>query len=115
MAQRRVYELAEELGLNRQELVTTINKLGLGFSVNNYMTVLSSTEADSIKRALKGESKPAAGKKPAAPRNSKAKAAAKTSESKSETVEPPVVAAPVRRRRKTDEPEVEKDESGEAP
>lgn len=109
MAQRRVYELAEELGLNRQELVTTINKLGLGFSVNNYMTVLSSTEAESIKRALKGEKKPVAGKKPAAPR--KSKGSAEASESKSETVEPPVVAAPVRRRRKADEPEVAKDES----
>src|SRR5690606_36802871 len=112
MAQRRVYELAEELGLNRQELVTTINKLGLGFSVNNYMTVLSSTEAESIKRALKGETKAVAGKKPAAPRKSKA-AAAKVSESKTETEEPPVVAAPVRRRRKAEEPEVAKDEPGD--
>ncbi len=112
MAQRRVYELAEELGFNRQELVTTINKLGLGFSVNNYMTVLSSTEAESIKRALKGETKAVAGKKPAAPRKSKA-AAAKVSESKTETEEPPVVAAPVRRRRKAEEPEVAKDESGD--
>ncbi len=112
MAQRRVYELAEELGLNRQELVTTINKLGLGFSVNNYMTVLSSTEAESIKRALKGDKKPVADKKPAAPR--KSKSSAKASESKSETVEAPVVAAaPVRRRRKADEPEVAKDEAGE--
>lgn len=110
MAQRRVYELAEELGFNRQELVTTINKLGLGFSVGNYMAVLSSTEAESIKRALKGEKQAPAGKKAATPRK---KSAPKASESAADKADAPVAAAPVRRRKKVEEPEVAKDEAGE--
>ncbi len=52
MPSQRVYELAEELGFNRQELVTKINDLSLGFSVNNYMTKLSPEEVSELKEAL---------------------------------------------------------------
>jgi translation initiation factor IF-2 len=54
MPSQRVYELAEELGFNRQELVTRINDLALGFSVNNYMTKLSPEEVSELKEALDG-------------------------------------------------------------
>ena len=54
MPSQRVYELAEELGFNRQELVTKINSLALGFQVNNYMTKLSPEEVSELKDALEG-------------------------------------------------------------
>lgn len=52
MPKQRVYELAKELGLNKQELVSTINSLELGFSVGNFMTVLSPEEVKAVKRAV---------------------------------------------------------------
>ncbi|MFU8804768.1 MAG: translation initiation factor IF-2 [Bradymonadaceae bacterium] len=94
MPKRRVYEIADELGFSKQELVTKINSLGLGFSVGNYMTVLSPTEVDSLKRALKTEDKPKA-----APKAPKKRAKA---DGKAEPVE--TAAAPTIRRRKKVEP-----------
>lgn len=61
MSQLRVHELAKELELNKQELVSKINDLSIGIVVNNYMTVLSDAEAKKIKKALES-----AAKKPAA-------------------------------------------------
>lgn len=49
--QRRVYELAQEVGLNKQEMVTRINGLGLGMQVNP-MSWLSEADVVKIKRAL---------------------------------------------------------------
>ena len=49
---QRVHELADELGLNRQELVDTINDLDLGFTVNNFMSRLSEAEVKELKQAL---------------------------------------------------------------
>ncbi|MBA2661384.1 MAG: translation initiation factor IF-2 [Bradymonadaceae bacterium] len=103
MAQRRVYELAEELGFNRQELVTKINSLGLGFSVGNYMTALSPIEVDTLKRALKGDKKGQDGATKAAPAR-KRKVEPKAEEAAAAA--PPAVATPVRRRKKADEPDV---------
>ncbi|WP_168210676.1 protein kinase domain-containing protein [Persicimonas caeni] len=48
----RVYELAEELGLNRQKLVQLINELPVGFTVNNYMTKLTGGEVQTIRNEL---------------------------------------------------------------
>lgn len=52
MKQYRIYELAQELNINKQELVSTINALDLGFQVNNYMTVLNHPEIEAIRKAL---------------------------------------------------------------
>ncbi len=52
MSKTRVYELADELGINKHEMVTKINGLGLGFAVNNYMQVLTDTDIDAIKTAI---------------------------------------------------------------
>ncbi|RDV40129.1 translation initiation factor IF-2 [Bradymonadaceae bacterium TMQ3] len=97
--QQRVYELAQELEINKQELVSKINELDLGFSVNNYMTVLNPPEIDSIKAALGGT-------KTEAPKKKATKSSKKKSSKKAEApVEDKVEAAPaapvVRRRRKT--------------
>jgi translation initiation factor IF-2 len=50
---RRVYELANDLGMDKQELVTKINELKLGIIGINVMTRLSSEEVDRVKKALK--------------------------------------------------------------
>ena len=52
--ERRVHELAKELGYANQELVTKINGMELGFRVSNVMTKLSEDEVARVKRALKG-------------------------------------------------------------
>jgi translation initiation factor IF-2 len=57
---QRVHELADELGLNRQELVDTINDLDLGFTVNNFMSRLSEAEIKELKQALESAEKAAA-------------------------------------------------------
>jgi translation initiation factor IF-2 len=49
---QRVHELADELGYNKQELVTRINDLDLGFTVNNFMTRLNENEVKQLKEAL---------------------------------------------------------------
>ncbi len=49
---QRVHELADELGYNKQELVTRINDLDLGFTVNNFMTRLNENEVEQLKEAL---------------------------------------------------------------
>ena len=49
---QRVHELADELGFNKQELVTRINDLDLGFTVNNFMTRLNENEVKQLKEAL---------------------------------------------------------------
>lgn len=56
---QRVHELAEELGFNRQELVNTINELGLGFTVNNFMSRLSKAEVKELKTTLEEVGMPA--------------------------------------------------------
>ena len=55
MANRRVQEVAKELEVDRQELVSKINELELGFSVNNYMSRLSPDEVERVKDALEDE------------------------------------------------------------
>ena len=62
MPKRRVYELAKELGFNKQELVSKINDLDLDISVGNYMSVLSPTEVSAVKEAVDGDAKPAKAK-----------------------------------------------------
>lgn len=52
MPNRRVYELAKDLGYDRQELVTKINDLGLSFSVANFMTKLTDDEISELQGAL---------------------------------------------------------------
>lgn len=49
---QRVSELADELGYNKQELVTTINSLELGITVDNFMSRLSDDEVSKLKDAL---------------------------------------------------------------
>ncbi|QDG54261.1 translation initiation factor IF-2 [Persicimonas caeni] len=106
MPSQRVYELAEELGFNRQELVTKINSLALGFQVNNYMTKLSPEEVSELKDALDegGEGV------------EKAQKPASDGEQVEAAADDGGVAAPVvRRRRKKSAGEAEEaDESGEA-
>ena len=106
--QQRVYELAQELEINKQELVSKINELDLGFSVNNYMTVLNPPEIDSIKAALGGKKAEAPKKK--STKSSKKKSSKKADEPAEEKVEAAPAAPVVRRRRKA---ATEEDESTE--
>jgi translation initiation factor IF-2 len=100
MAQRRVYELAEELGFTKQELVTKINSLGLGFSVGNYMTVLSQGEIDALKKALKTEDKGSAAAK--APRTRKKVEPANDGAAAAAAAPPSAAPAVIRRRKKAE-------------
>ena len=103
MAQLRVYELAKELGLHKQELVTKINGLGLGIQVNNPMTYLSPGEVDEIRSALKNGEKASAAKAEA-PKVRKRKAPKKAPEAtepkKAKAADDATPVAPIRRRRK---------------
>src|SRR5690554_5912323 len=103
MPSQRVYEVAKELGLDRQVLVTKINELSLGFTANNYMTKLSPEEISELKAALgnsdKGEAKVA--KKP--------KKAAESKPAASEESEQPGIVTRTRVRRKSDEAEGDAD------
>jgi len=49
---QRVQELADELGFNKQELVSRINDLDLGFTVDNFMSRLNENEVRELKDAL---------------------------------------------------------------
>jgi len=49
---QRVQDLADELGYNKQELVSTINDLDLGFTVDNFMSRLNENEVRELKEAL---------------------------------------------------------------
>ncbi len=49
---QRVKELADELGYDKQTLVTRINELDLGFSVDNFMSRLGESEVEALKEAL---------------------------------------------------------------
>jgi tetratricopeptide (TPR) repeat protein len=51
----RVYQLAQELGLSKFELIDAINSLELDISVDNAMSALSDDEVAQLKRALKME------------------------------------------------------------
>ncbi|RAL25345.1 translation initiation factor IF-2 [Lujinxingia litoralis] len=110
--QRRVYELADELGINKQELVSKINELDLGFSVNNYMTVLNPREIDSLKAALGGEGQAAAPKKKST-KSTKKKGAKKAEEPKKEEEAAEAAPSPVVRRRRKVQPVAEEEEAGE--
>ena len=105
MAQLRVYELAKELGLHKHELVTKINELGLGITVNNPMTYLNPTEVDDIRSALRKGNDSGAKAKAEAPKVRARKPAAKKDDGeavapkKREAVDATPV-APIRRRRK---------------
>ena len=55
MPKQRVYELAKELGFNKQELVSKINDLDLDISVGNFMSVLSPSEVSAVKEAMEGD------------------------------------------------------------
>ncbi|WP_230467200.1 translation initiation factor IF-2 [Lujinxingia vulgaris] len=78
--------------------MSKINELDLGFSVNNYMTVLNPPEIDSIKAALGGKKAEAPRKK--ATKSSKKKSSKKAEEPAEEKVEAAPAAPVVRRRRK---------------
>lgn len=99
MPKQRVYELAKELGLNKQELVTKINTLELGFSVGNFMTVLSPEEVKAVKKAVSSN-----GEVKAKP---EAKKAEKVVPKAEEVAKPTMIR---RRRKKVEEPEEEKED-----
>ena len=68
MPKQRVYELAKDLGCDKQELVSKINSLDLDISVGNYMSVLSPEEVTKVKKAVDlrdgSKKKPKKAKKP---------------------------------------------------
>ena len=91
MPNKRVHELAKELGYNKQELINEINQLDLGFRVANAMVKLSEDDVERVKKALKkGEKKASSAKK------TKKKAEPK----KVEASDTPAPAPVVRRRKK---------------
>ena len=49
---QRVKELADELGYDKQKLVTEINDLDLGFTVDNFMSRLDEKEIEALREAL---------------------------------------------------------------
>ena len=49
---RRVYEVAQEIGLKSRDLADRINGLALGFTVNNHMSQLTDEQEDVLKQAL---------------------------------------------------------------
>jgi len=49
---RRVYEVAQEIGLKSRDLAEKINGLALGFTVNNHMSQLTDEQEDVLKQAL---------------------------------------------------------------
>lgn len=85
--QQRVHELAKELGVRKQELVSKINSLNLGFSVANYMSYLNQAEITALKKAMDSE----AGEATSAPAQESAS---------NETAEADVGAPLMRRRRR---------------
>lgn len=95
MTELRVFQLAKELGIKKQKLVSRINnELELGFKVDNPMAFLNPAEAIAIRSAVTGE----APKKVAPPKKKKTRKKKKVEEKPVE--ENIVVAAPIRRRRK---------------
>lgn len=52
LEERRVHELADELGYSKNDLVRIINELELGFSVNNFMTQLDGAQVRDVREAL---------------------------------------------------------------
>ncbi len=54
---KRVHELAEELGYDKQELVSKINSLDIDISVGNFMSALSDSEVNAVKKAVKVDGK----------------------------------------------------------
>ncbi len=96
MTELRVYQLAKELGIKKQKLVSQINtELKLGFEVSNPMTFLNSEEAIAIRSAITGEA-PKAEAKPK-------KKATKKKKKKVEApapVEEVVLSGPIRRQKK---------------
>ena len=54
---RRVYEVAQEVGVKGRDLADKINGMGLGFTVNNHMSALTEEQEDSVKRALEREAR----------------------------------------------------------
>ena len=107
MTELRVYQLAKELGIKKQKLVSQINKeLKLGFEVSNPMTFLNSAEAIAIRTAITGEA-PKVVEKPTKKKRKSKKAKAKVEEVPVEEV---ALSGPIRRRRNVvfnDEGEVE--------
>lgn len=55
MAKQRVYEVAEDLKFDKRELVKKINGLGLGFKVNDYMSLMTDDQVSAFKAALEKE------------------------------------------------------------
>jgi|GEM_PF-2414079 len=108
MPSQRVFEVAKELGLNRQELVTKINELSLGFTANNYMTKLSPEEVSELKAAL-GNSKKVETKVAETP-----KKAAQSKPEASEEAEPQGFVTRTRVRRKGEGAEGDSDTAVEA-
>src|SRR5690554_2774216 len=108
MPSQRVFEVAKELGLNRQELVTKINELSLGFTANNYMTKLSPEEVSELKAAL-GNSKTVETKVAETP-----KKAAESKPEASEEAEPQGFVTRTRVRRKGEDAEDDLDANADA-
>ena len=55
MTKQRVYEIAKKLNFDKRELVDKINAMGLGFTVNNYMSLLSVDQVVSFETAIEQE------------------------------------------------------------
>ena len=54
---RRVYELAQDIGLKSRDLAEKINAMGLGFTVNNHMSTITDEQEDTLRRALEREAR----------------------------------------------------------
>ena len=106
--QRRVYELARDLGLNKQELVTRINEMGLGIPNVNQMSWLSESDVAKIKKAVAGgaEEEPEVAA-PSKKKSSKKKAEPVEVAAAPEAAEEPSPVVPVRRRKKVEETEAD--------
>lgn len=106
--QRRVYELARDLGLNKQELVTRINEMGLGIPNVNQMSWLSESDVAKIRKAVAGgaEEEPEVAA-PSKKKSSKKKAEPVEVAAAPDAEDEPSPVVPVRRRKKVEETEAD--------
>lgn len=96
MTELRVYQLAKELGIKKQKLVSRINtELKLGFEVSNPMAFLNSAEAIAIRTAITGDAPKVAVK----PKKKSSKKKKKVAEAPA-PVEEVVLSGPIRRQKK---------------
>ena len=95
MSQIRVQELANELGFNKQELVSKIRSLEIGLPNVNAMTRLTDDEVSRVKKALKGGKNSSSKKAEPATAAAPAPAVRKRSGKKKKEEEPAADTVPV--------------------